>query len=86
MSRFGGRVILIDVGLSEFYGGRFACLIIEKDRTYALHQGRKLELPSDSGISLLDYLKKAAALDPPPSPLESLIQRMEDIPAIPANR
>ncbi|MCZ6489455.1 MAG: metallophosphoesterase, partial [Acidobacteria bacterium] len=46
MSRFGGRVILIDVGLSAFYGGRLACLIIEKDRTYALHRGRKLELPS----------------------------------------
>ncbi len=84
--RFGGRAILIDVGLSAFYGGRLACLIIEKDRTYALHRGRKLELPSDSGSGLLDYLKKAAALDPPPSPLESSIRQIEEELAVPANR
>ena len=86
MPRLGGRVVLIDVGLSAFYGARLACLIIEKDRTYALHRGRKLELPSDSGSSLLDYLKQATALDPPPSPLESIIQRIEEKLAVPANR
>ncbi|MCZ6491529.1 MAG: hypothetical protein O7A06_13500 [Acidobacteria bacterium] len=80
------RVILIDVGLSEFYGGRLACLIVEKGRAYALHRGRKLELPSASGSGLLDYLKKAAALDPTPSPLETMIQRIEDKPTVPAYR
>ncbi|MCZ6751004.1 MAG: hypothetical protein O7E51_04155 [Acidobacteria bacterium] len=45
-----------------------------------------MELPSASGSGLLDYLKKAAALDPPPSPLESSIRQIEEELAVPANR
>lgn len=75
--RFNGRVIMIDVGLSNAYGGRLACLVIEKDVPYALHRGKKLRLPTDSGPELLSYLKQAAALDPAPSPLEPLIRQLE---------
>ena len=70
--RFGGRVIVIDVGLSKVYGGPPAALIIEGGKYYALHRGKKLELPVDGG-DVLAYLKAAAALDPPPSPIQSLI-------------
>jgi hypothetical protein len=73
LPRFGGRVLMIDVGLGAAYGRRQACLLIEKDQFYTLHRGQKLSLPTDSGPALLDYLKKAAALDPQPSPLNSLI-------------
>lgn len=71
MPRFGGRVILIDVGLSSVYGGPPAALLIEDGRPFALHRGRKLALPLDG--HLLPYLEAAAALDPPPSPLAGLI-------------
>ena len=77
MPRFGARVVLIDVGLSAFYGGRFACLLIEKGRNYALHRGKKLELPRDSGLGLIRYLKEAAALDPSPSGLNPFIRKLE---------
>ena len=77
MPRLGARVVLIDVGLSAFYGGRFACLLIEKGRNYALHRGKKLELPTDSGSGLICYLKEAAALDPEPSPLLELLRKIE---------
>ena len=30
LPRFGGKVVLIDVGLSKVYGGPPACLILEK--------------------------------------------------------
>src|SRR5579871_5522187 len=73
LPRFGGRVIVIDVGLSKVYGGPPAALIIEGGKYYALHRGKKLELPADGG-DLLPYLKAAAALDPPPSPIQSLIE------------
>jgi hypothetical protein len=70
LPRFGGKVILIDVGLSAVYGGPPAALLIEDGRPFALHRGRKLALPVDG--NLLPYLEAAAALDPPPSPLARL--------------
>ncbi len=75
--RFGGRVLIIDVGLSAAYGRRLACLIVENGKFYCLHRGEKLAIPDDSGSGLLDYLKKAASLDPQPSPLLPLITRLE---------
>jgi hypothetical protein len=45
VSRFGGKVIGIDVGISRFYdGGRIACLVIEKGEPFALENGRRLPL------------------------------------------
>ncbi|HYF01514.1 MAG TPA: metallophosphoesterase [Planctomycetota bacterium] len=78
-SRFGGRVLMIDVGMSRFYdpAGKVACLRLDRGRPSALHRGRSLELPRDDGLDLLRYLKEAAALDPPPSPLRPAIERLE---------
>jgi TPR repeat protein len=78
--RFGGKVLLIDVGLSRIYDNRpkLACLEIDRYHVYALHRGRGIELPSDEdGPDMLRYLKQAAALDPQPSPLEQRIRRLE---------
>lgn len=75
--RFGGRVLMIDVGLAAVYGRRLACLLVEGGEFYSLHRGEKLPLPTDSGPALLEYLKKAAALDPQPSPLLPLITSLE---------
>lgn len=77
--RFQGKVILIDIGLSRVYDGigKVGCLVIENDKPYVLHRGTRLELPSDAGKDLLRYLKQAAALDPPPSPLQKRIAELE---------
>lgn len=40
VARFGGKVILADVGLGIAYGGRLACLIIEKGEPMALNRGQ----------------------------------------------
>ncbi len=77
MPRFGGRVILTDVGLASPYGSNVACLRIDRDGVYAIHRGTPLLLPTDSEVGLLRYLKKAAELDPPPSPLKREIERLE---------
>jgi hypothetical protein len=77
MPRVGGRVIAIDVGLANLYGGPDACLLIENGRPYALHRGARLELPSDPGAPLLDYLRKAAALDPEGSRLRRKVAELE---------
>ena len=78
MPRFGGRAIFIDVGMSAFYGGPAACLLIEGGQLFAMHRGEKLPLPTtDSQPDLLAYLKQAAALDPAPSPLAKTIASLE---------
>jgi hypothetical protein len=71
--RLGGKVLLIDVGLSQYFGAHPAALIVRKGVGYALHRGRLLPLPLDETAAPLSYLRSAAALDPPPSPLEPLI-------------
>jgi hypothetical protein len=78
--RFDGKVILIDIGLSRVYDGigKVGCLVIDNGKPpYALHRGTRLELPTDSATDLLRYLKQAAALDPPPSPLLARIGELE---------
>ena len=76
LPRFGGKVILIDVGLSRTYeGGTPALLIIEGSKYYALHRGHRLELPVEGG-DVLPYLRAAAAFDPQPSPIQKLIDTM----------
>ena len=77
MPRFGGRVVMIDVGMSAAYGGRLACLLIEGGKAYAIHRGQKLALPGNSPDEMLKYLAAAAALDPEPSPLGAEIMRLE---------
>jgi hypothetical protein len=86
--RFGGKVILIDVGLSRVFDARprSACLLIENGKAYALHRGKRLELPSDSSSGLLNYLKQAAALDPSPSSLEKRIAELEARALAPAQK
>ena len=86
MPRFGGKVLLIDVGLSASYGSRLACLAIEGDKAFAIHRGERLTIPSDTGLPLLEYLKRAAALDPAPSPLQKAISDLETILAAPVHR
>jgi len=76
LPRFQGKVVMIDVGMSAYYGGPPACLVIENDVPWTLHRGKKLRLPADSGQGLLRYLEAAAALDPPPSPIEKLIREL----------
>jgi TPR repeat protein len=77
--RFGGKVIMIDIGLPRVYDniGKMGTLIIEDGRPYALHRGKKLALPEQDGRPMLDYLKQAAAADPSPSPLASRISELE---------
>jgi hypothetical protein len=86
MPRFGGKVVLIDVGLSAAYGGNFACLIIEQGKAFAFHRSQKLELPvSSDKQQVIAYLEKAAALDPSPSPVAPLIQALKTGVALPVS-
>jgi Calcineurin-like phosphoesterase len=73
MPRFGGKVIVIDVGLSKPFDGPPAFLLIEDGKYFAIHRGRRLELPLNGG-NVLEYLGGAAALEPAQSRLRRALQ------------
>jgi hypothetical protein len=45
--RFAGKVILIDTGLSKYYGGNLSCLIVEGGKFLAWHRGNAVPFPAD---------------------------------------
>ena len=73
MSRFEGRVILADVGISAHYGGSLANVLIEDDKLYAIHRGEKFELPIDD---LKPYLEKLVTLEPEGSRLARYVDSL----------
>jgi calcineurin-like phosphoesterase family protein len=74
LPRFGGKVIVIDVGLSNFYGGPPAFLLFENPKYYAVHRGRQLDLPVTAAGSVIQYLREAATLDPVDSRLRKAVK------------
>jgi hypothetical protein len=75
--RYGGRVIMIDVGLTRAFGGPPAALILEDGQAFALHRGKRLALPGGDGEPVLRYVREVSALEPDPSGLAPLLQRLE---------
>jgi hypothetical protein len=61
--RLGGRVLLIDVGLSKSFNQSPACLIVEDGKFLAMHRGKKIPIPERTDA--VAYLRQAAELDPP---------------------
>ncbi len=66
--RFDGRVLLIDTGISQVYGSRPACLVVEGGKRFALHRGNRLELPANMAADLTRYLTQVNAIDLSPRP------------------
>jgi hypothetical protein len=77
MPRYGGRVVMIDVGLSRVYGGPPAALLLEDGRAIAIHRGRRIALPEGEGEPLLRYVREVIVLEPDPSRLRALLGRLE---------
>jgi hypothetical protein len=72
LPRFGGKVVMIDVGLSRLYGQGRACLLVEGNKLYAFHRGVKLALPLTEDVTaFMQYLRAAENLEP----TESLLHR-----------
>jgi hypothetical protein len=74
--RFGGKVIMIDTGISEYYGGHLASLLIEDQRLFAIQHGETLELPVGNA-SLLPYFRAAAEPEPVTPALQDMIEELE---------
>jgi len=74
--RFGGSVILIDVGMSAHYGSHSAALVIKGDAFFVVHRGQKMPLPF-SGDELIEYFETVAALEPDRRRLDQYISTLK---------
>jgi len=61
--RFGAKVLVIDSGLSGYYGGHLASLTIEGDQLTNIQRGETLEIPQGAA-DLLPYFESVLALEP----------------------
>lgn len=77
MPRYGGRVLLVDVGMTKVYGGPPAGLLLEGGHAWAIHRGQRLAVPDEEGQPLLRYVREVMALEPDPSRLRGLLERLE---------
>ena len=74
MPRFGGKVLMIDVGLAAVYGSGLAALDVDAGRAYALHRGTRLAIPLGGDVG--PYLAAAAALDPSGTRLRKYVEQL----------
>ena len=75
--RFNGKVILIDVGITAYYGGHSACLLLEGGKLYTIHRGEKIPLPGGGPADFVGYLKKTVSLEPVGSTLAKYLVEVE---------
>jgi len=74
MPRFGGRVIMVDVGVSSFYRGTPAFLLVEGPTCFNVYSKGRVPIPLDGG-NVVEYLRAAQVQDPSNSRLRSLIKQ-----------
>ena len=68
LPRFGGRVIIADIGVPPGYADPHAFLILEGDRLTTAHRGHRVPLAAATGAERCAYLAAIAALDEAGSP------------------
>lgn len=82
--RFGGRVILADVGISKAYGENLSCLIIEGDTLTAVHRDGEVRVPVDyDEAELIDYVDQVSRLEPDNRYLKRRLQELRNPPSAP---
>jgi hypothetical protein len=67
MPRFEGKVLMIDVGLSQVYGAHNACLLVQNGKPQTLYRGNKVALPI-MPVDLPRYLSEIKNLGTSPNP------------------
>lgn len=74
--RFGGKVLVIDVGISEYYGSYRASLAIEGDELFTLQNTSRVPIPQGDE-SLLPYYRALVEEEPVSSRLRETIMALE---------
>ena len=77
--RFGGKVLLIDTGISEYYGSHLVSLLIEDDELSTIQRGEIFRVPMGDE-PVLPYFKAVAEVEPQSQALRQLISNLESPP------
>ena len=77
--RFDGKVILADVGLSEHYGANLACLEIKDGKTFAIHRGKRIELPMSNNEDFVRYLEQIVPLEKGNQHIQVWLDRLKKV-------
>jgi len=72
--RFGGKVLIIDTGISKYYGSHLASLRIEEGNYFTIQNGEKILLPNTDS-AMLSYFKHMAEV----KPTQALLNRLEEL-------
>lgn len=70
--RFGGKVLVADTGISDYYGAHLGSLVIENGELTNVQRGEPLKIPTGEE-PLLPYLEAAAELEPGTPGLQEII-------------
>ena len=77
--RFGGQVVIIDTGISAYYGGHRASLMIDQTGAWARHERDQLAIP-DSESSLLNYFEQLSEQQPKNGRLSEHLRLLQQVP------
>lgn len=75
--RFGGKVLVIDTGISDYYGAHLASLLIENNQFVNIQQQESLIIPMEEADQI-PYYQQVLSLEPETAPLERLIFRLQN--------
>ncbi|MCB1672793.1 MAG: metallophosphoesterase [Gammaproteobacteria bacterium] len=74
--RFGGKVLVIDSGISGYYGGHLSSLTIEDGGLFNTQEGERLQIPVGDDDPV-PYFEAAAALEPDLEALQRYLQNLQ---------
>lgn len=77
--RFGGKVIVIDSGISAYYGSHLVSLVIENNEFFTRQRGESFRIPMGDE-PLLPYFKAVAEVESASKTLRQLIMNLESSP------
>lgn len=75
--RFDGKVLVIDSGISAYYGGHLASLLVENDQLTNIQQGEAIAIPKDND-NLIAYYESVLELEPESINLKNLVNRLKN--------
>ena len=74
---YGGRAVVVDTGISDYYGGNVAYLEITPDARFAGYLEGKLPLP-EGEASRVEYLEQVIAMSPGNERLQKRLQQLQN--------
>ena len=83
LPRFGGKLVMVDVGMSAAYGRGYGALELVGSEAFAIFEGGRLPLPNQSGIdAVLAYLDEAEKIIGPQAKIENYRVHLTTPPAV----